>query len=99
MVDRVIKLIRSIEVMMIYLQRTKVLERLGLLSEGSLAKAGSPLDTLSNHLASTLAYDAGERDMILMRHEVKTKNKVIKIAQKPIMSFLRCCTNNTIFIR
>ena len=50
-----------------------MLERLGLLSEGSLAKAGSPLDTLSNHLASTLAYDAGERDMILMRHEVKNK--------------------------
>ena len=59
---------------MIYLQRTKVLERLGLLSEGSLAKAGSPLDTLSNHLASTLAYDAGERDMILMRHEVTNQD-------------------------
>ena len=61
--------------MLIYLYRTKVLERLGLLSEGSLAKAGSPLDTLSNHLASTLAYDAGERDMILMRHEVKNYDK------------------------
>ena len=58
--------------MLICVFRTKVLERLGLLSEGSLAKAGSPLDTLSNHLASTLAYDPGERDMILMRHEVKT---------------------------
>ena len=51
-----------------------MLERLGLLSEGSLAKAGSPLDTLSNHLASTLAYDPGERDMILMRHEVTNQD-------------------------
>ena len=61
-----------------------MLERLGLLSEGSLAKAGSPLDTLSNHLASTLAYDAGERDMILMRHEVKNKTISFKTAQNPL---------------
>ena len=47
-----------------------MIERLGLLSEDVLQKAGSPLDTLSNHLANTLAYEAGERDMILMRHEV-----------------------------
>ena len=76
MVGQVIMIVEWIqgnEVIIIYLYRTKVLERLGLLSEGSLAKAGSPLDTLSNHLASTLAYDAGERDMILMRHEVKNK--------------------------
>ena len=51
-------------------RRTKIIERLGLLSEDLLEKAGSPLDTLSNHLAGELAYDAGERDMILMRHEV-----------------------------
>ena len=50
--------------------RTKLIERLGLLSDDVLEKAGSPLDTLSNHLAVRLAYEAGERDMLLMRHEV-----------------------------
>ena len=76
---------KQIEVLILYLYRTKVLERLGLLSEGSLAKAGSPLDTLSNHLASTLAYAAGERDMILMRHEVKAMTIVITIATNSII--------------
>ena len=52
--------------------RTNLIERLGLLSDDILDKAGSPLDTLSNHLAGRLAYGVGERDMILMRHEVKT---------------------------
>ena len=50
--------------------RTQLIERLGLLSDDILDKAGSPLDTLSNHLAGRLAYGVGERDMILMRHEV-----------------------------
>ena len=45
---------------------------MGLLSDDILDKAGSPLDTLSNHLAGRLAYGVGERDMILMRHEVHT---------------------------
>ena len=45
---------------------------MGLLSDDILDKAGSPLDTLSNHLAGRLAYGVGERDMILMRHEVNT---------------------------
>ena len=52
--------------------RTNLIERLGLLSDDILDKAGSPLDTLSNHLAGRLAYGVGERDMILMRHEVNT---------------------------
>ena len=52
--------------------RTNLIERLGLLSDDILDKAGSPLDTLSNHLAGRLAYGVGERDMILMRHEVHT---------------------------
>ena len=77
-----------------------MLERLGLLSEGSLAKAGSPLDTLSNHLASTLAYDAGERDMILMRHEVKNYDKSQQnCSEKLLASLVQIKTNNTIFIR
>ena len=51
-------------------KRTQALVQLGLLSEEKVERRGTPLDTISNHLASTLAYDSGERDMILMRHEV-----------------------------
>lgn len=50
--------------------RMKAIERLGLLSEDPITKLSSPLDTLSNHLASKLSYEPGERDLILMRHEV-----------------------------
>ena len=43
---------------------------LGLLSEEKVEKLGTPLDTISNHLANVLSYEPDERDMILMRHEV-----------------------------
>ena len=36
-------------------------------------KLGSPLNTLSNHLAQILKYEKGERDMLLLRHEVSVK--------------------------
>ena len=51
--------------------RTQALVQLGLLSEEKVERLGTPLDTVSNHLASILSYDSEERDMILMRHEVK----------------------------
>ena len=54
--------------------RTEALVQLGLLSEEKVERLGTPLDTVSNHLASILSYDSEERDMILMRHEVKGKN-------------------------
>ena len=54
-----------------FLLRVRAVEKLGLLSDDRLEKHGSPLDTLSNHLAGRLAYEKGERDLILMRHEVK----------------------------
>ena len=54
--------------------RTQALVQLGLLSEEKVERLGTPLDTVSNHLASILSYDSEERDMILMRHEVKGKN-------------------------
>ena len=44
---------------------------LGLLSEEKVEKLGTPLDTISNHLANVLSYEPDERDMILMRHEVR----------------------------
>jgi len=48
----------------------KTIENLGFLSDEPIAKKGSPIDTMSNHLANRLYYNKGERDMILMRHEV-----------------------------
>ncbi len=39
-------------------------------------KKGSPLNTLSHHLAGVLRYQKGERDMILLRHEVGPQNVV-----------------------
>ena len=54
-------------------ERANALVSLGLLSEEKVERLGTPLDTISNHLASTLSYETGERDMILMRHEVKNK--------------------------
>ena len=50
--------------------RTQALVQLGLLSEEKVERLGTPLDTVSNHLAGILSYDPEERDMILMRHEV-----------------------------
>ena len=47
-----------------------LLVQMGLLSEEKVEKLGSPLDTISNHLASILSYDPSERDMVLMRHDV-----------------------------
>ena len=50
--------------------RTNALVQLGLLSEEKVERLSTPLDTISHHLASILSYEAEERDMILMRHEV-----------------------------
>lgn len=58
-------------------KRTTALINLGLISDEKVEKFGSPLDTISNHLASILSFDAGERDMVLMRHEVNEKINVI----------------------
>jgi alpha-aminoadipic semialdehyde synthase len=53
--------------------RTNAMVQLGLLSEEKVEKLGTPLDTLSHHLANVLSYEPDERDMILMRHEVIIK--------------------------
>jgi len=51
----------------------KSLEDLGLLSDQPMQKCGSPLDTVSQHLANQLVYEKNERDMILMRHEITVR--------------------------
>ncbi len=50
--------------------RLKAMVDLGLVAEQQVERRGTPLDTLSKHLADVLKYGRGERDMILLRHEV-----------------------------
>jgi alpha-aminoadipic semialdehyde synthase len=50
--------------------RVTALEDLGLLSDEPVAKRGSPLNTVTEHLQRRLAFNKGERDLILMRHEI-----------------------------
>jgi alpha-aminoadipic semialdehyde synthase len=50
--------------------RTNALAQLGLLSDEKVWRLGSPLDTISHHLASIMGYESDERDLVLMRHEV-----------------------------
>ena len=66
----------------------KAIEDMGLMSNEPINKAGSPLDTVSQHLAARLAYDKNERDMILMRHEVTVRDAII------IVLFLKCGSNS-----
>ena len=50
--------------------RLKAVVALGLVSEKPVEKLGSPLNTLSHHLAQLLTFEKRERDMLLMRHDV-----------------------------
>ncbi|ESO06790.1 hypothetical protein HELRODRAFT_110863 [Helobdella robusta] len=48
-----------------------VLDGLGLLDcDHLLDKKNTPLDTLSSYLAKKLAYEPGEKDVLIMRHDV-----------------------------
>jgi alpha-aminoadipic semialdehyde synthase len=46
------------------------IESLGLLDKELIDKKSTPLDTLTNYLAKKLAYVPGERDVLIMRHDV-----------------------------
>ncbi|XP_054713377.1 alpha-aminoadipic semialdehyde synthase, mitochondrial-like isoform X2 [Uloborus diversus] len=50
--------------------RVEAIDRLGLLEEEPLVKRSSPLDTLTHFLANKLAYQPGERDVIVLRHNI-----------------------------
>ncbi|KAH8032636.1 hypothetical protein HPB51_026089 [Rhipicephalus microplus] len=50
--------------------RTKAIEDLGLLDDVQLEKKNTPLDTLIFHLSNKLAYEPGERDLVIMRHDI-----------------------------
>ncbi|CAH0555454.1 unnamed protein product [Brassicogethes aeneus] len=47
-----------------------VLEELGLLDENNVIKCGTPLDTLTQYLATKLELEKSERDIIILRHEI-----------------------------
>ena len=51
-------------------ERMRVIVALGLTSDKPVEKMGSPLNTLSNHLAQVLNFGSDEKDLLLMRHEV-----------------------------
>jgi alpha-aminoadipic semialdehyde synthase len=46
------------------------IEDLGLLDNAPIVKKSTPLDTLSHYLAKRLAYSPGERDVLIMRHDI-----------------------------
>lgn len=46
------------------------LENLGLLDESGVVKMGTPLDTLTHYLATRLALEKYERDIVILRHDV-----------------------------
>ncbi|KAL4226643.1 hypothetical protein ACF0H5_014624 [Mactra antiquata] len=51
-------------------QRLNAIVRMGLLDDDLMDKKGTPIDTLSNYLSKRLAFGPGERDMILMQHDI-----------------------------
>lgn len=50
--------------------RVEAIEQLGLLEDEPIAKYDTPIDTLTYYLANRLAYNNGERDLIIMRHDI-----------------------------
>ncbi|OAF69919.1 hypothetical protein A3Q56_02349 [Intoshia linei] len=52
------------------METVNIFKKLGILSENSVSKQGTPLDTLALHLGDLLAYKKNENDMIVMRTEV-----------------------------
>jgi alpha-aminoadipic semialdehyde synthase len=48
----------------------EALEELGLLDETPVQKKTSLLDTLSHYLSKKCAFEKGERDLVILRHEI-----------------------------
>nr|XP_053652789.1 alpha-aminoadipic semialdehyde synthase, mitochondrial-like [Cherax quadricarinatus] len=46
------------------------IEALGLLKDDQVHKDNTPLDTLSNYLSKRLDFGPGERDLVVLRHEI-----------------------------
>jgi len=50
--------------------RVRAIESLGLLEEDPVLKLGTPLDSLCHFLSRKLSIENGERDLVVLRHEV-----------------------------
>ena len=62
-------------------ERMRAIVALGLTSDKPVEKMGSPLNTLSNHLASVLNFGTDEKDLLLMRHEVRILKVVLYLTK------------------
>jgi len=51
-------------------ERVAAMEQLGLLSDAPVHKRGTLLQALSHHLAARLRYEDGERDLVVLRHDI-----------------------------
>ncbi|KAI3418932.1 hypothetical protein GPALN_008027 [Globodera pallida] len=51
----------------------KALDELGLFSEGIPERQMTPMDTLVPHLAKALAYEQGERDLVVLNHDIEAQ--------------------------
>lgn len=54
-------------------QRMQALEELGLLGDEMIAKKHSPFETLMYYLTNKLMYQPGERDLVVLRHEINVE--------------------------
>lgn len=54
-------------------QEMTALEELGLFSDMVPERHLTPLDTLVPHLAKALAYGPGERDLVILNHDIETQ--------------------------
>lgn len=50
-----------------------VLDELGLFSDLVPDRHLTPLDTLVPHLAKALAYEKGERDLVILNHDIEAQ--------------------------
>lgn len=51
-------------------QRVRAFDELGLIDDEEIAKKGSTLDTLIYYLQNRLMYKEGERDLVILRHDI-----------------------------
>jgi len=48
-------------------------EQLDLLSESKPTRQHTPIDTLAAHLAKSLAFSAGEHDLVVLNHDIEAR--------------------------
>lgn len=52
-------------------KKLEIIESLGLLADDPITKKNTPLDTLSHFLAKKLQFETGERDLVILHHEIE----------------------------